>query len=224
MPLLPVPPALSLLLLLPATVRHAAVGAAVGVAVGSIVGDTVGAMVGAIVGAVDGEAVGARLARVGLAVLATVGLTEGTWVAGVGSMDGVAVGAAPTHTRAANPVPLLQISEPQSPSPSHCDPTGQGWQDSPPQSTSDSSPSWTPFVQLVVVGVGVGTTVGARVGARVGVCVGLADDARVGADVGEAVGSAVGVGCVVGAEDSKGEVVGTDVGNCVWSAGHPASQ
>ena len=159
------------------------VGASVGAAVGASVGPAVGASVGVYVGASEGAAVGAAVGTdVGLAVGASVGTAVGAGVGpAVGAAVGTGVGAGVSHLPVPRHMPLSQ-----SPPPTQFRPAAHGWQ-LPPQSTSVSSPDFTPSIHRAVVGVGVvGRGVGCPVGSAEGRAEGVGDD-----DVGKGGGRRV---------------------------------
>ena len=106
-------------------------GAGVGVRVGTGVGAGLGTVVGAGVGAVVGTAEGAGVGD-------AVGTVDG---AGVGARVGVAVGA--LH------VPLAHVPLMQSVLAAHAKPAAQAGHTPPPQSTSVSTPPFTPSKQLL---------------------------------------------------------------------------
>jgi hypothetical protein len=115
----------------------------------SVLGATVGVEVGTVLGSAEGE-------FVGIAVGSCVGKEDGVDV-------GAALGANVTHT----PAELHELCL-QSESRAHSSPIRHGAQSGPPQSTSVSSPSFTPFTQVPPVGPWVGATDGTPVGDDVG--------------------------------------------------------
>jgi len=88
--------------------------------------------------------------------------------------------------------------------------TSQAWQVGPPQSTSVSSPSFTPFPHSTTVGEFVGVMLGAIEGAEEGSLVRIVDGAVDGLSV-RAEGALL--GAIEG--DVDGELVGVSVSGCV---------
>ena len=87
-----------------------------------------------------------------------------------GAADGTAVD---TDVGDSTQTSLAHANDEQSSPSVHAKPTLQGGHAPPPQSTSVSEASATPFVQVSNVGMGVGTVVGGGVGAAVGASVGM---------------------------------------------------
>ena len=107
-------------------------------------GALVGALVGAMVGALVGVEVGASVGTV------------------VGACVGDVVGAGVSH------LPVVQLLLWQSEFCTHDNPSAQGGQSPPPQSSSVSFSPFSPSLHDIAVGALVGEVVGATVGTGVG--------------------------------------------------------